>query len=89
MRKNHSMKRDQRSDKPNPVRSQLAHVQKVVTKKPATSLVDSAVPKSAAVKNLSEGEKKALELNELAEHADGQERENLQKKAKRQADSGQ
>ncbi|MDQ3624372.1 MAG: hypothetical protein M3463_18080 [Verrucomicrobiota bacterium] len=47
----------------------------------AKNSVDSAVPKAASVPNLSEEEKKALELGELAEHSDGEKRERLQEKA--------
>lgn len=43
------------------------------------------MPKSAQTKRLSEGEKKALELSEQAEHADGPEREDLQQQAKKAA----
>ena len=53
--------------------------------KPARNIVDSAVPKSDQTCRLSEGEKKALELGEQAEHSDGPARERLQKQAKNAA----
>jgi hypothetical protein len=56
--------------------------------KPARNLVDSAVPKSAETHRLSEGEKKAMELGEQAEHSHGAERERLQKEAKKAAERG-
>lgn len=55
--------------------------------KDSRNIVDSAVPKSAQVDRLDEGEKKALELSERAVHTDGPERENLQKQAKKAAES--
>lgn len=53
--------------------------------KDSRNIVDSAVPKSAQTKRLSEGEKKALELSEQAEHEHGPEREELQQQAKKAA----
>jgi len=47
--------------------------------------MDSAVPKSHQMKRLPEGDKKALELGELAEHSHGEERERLQMEAKQAA----
>jgi hypothetical protein len=57
-------------------------------KKPLDSKnsVDSAVSK--AVRNLSEEQKKALELADRAEHAIGRKREALQKEARRKAEDG-
>jgi hypothetical protein len=54
-------------------------------KKPARNTLDSAVPKSRQMKRLREGDKKALELGELAEHSHGVERERLQKDAEKAA----
>ena len=56
--------------------------------KDSKNIVDSAVPKSAQMKRLSEGEKKALELADQAEHSAGTERELLQDQAKKAAKSG-
>ena len=50
--------------------------------------VDSAVPTSKAARNLSEQQKKALELADRAEHAIGRKREALQKEARRKAEDG-
>lgn len=52
-----------------------------MTSKPATNIVESAVPKTEGMQHLSDHEKKVLEKSELAEHAHGNERENLQKEA--------
>jgi len=59
-------------------------------KKPSDSknTVDSAVPTSKALRNLSEQQKKALELADRAEHAIGRKREALQKEARRKAEDG-
>ena len=59
-------------------------------KKPSDSknTVDSAVPTSKAVRNLSEEQKKALELADRAEHAIGRRREAMQKEARRKAEDG-
>lgn len=54
-------------------------------KKPARNTLDTAVPKSRQMKRLREGDKKALELGELAEHSHGEERERLQTEAKQAA----
>ena len=61
-----------------------------VVKKPSDSkdTVDPAVPTSKAVHDLSEKQKKALELAERAEHAIGRKREALQKDARRKAEDG-
>ena len=56
-----------------------------MVKKPSTNIVESAVPKSNAMKRLSDGERKALEKGGLAEHAHGTERENLLDEARRAA----
>ena len=50
--------------------------------------VDAAVPANEATKELSEEQKKALELAERAEHATGRKREALQKQARRKAEDG-
>ena len=50
--------------------------------------VDSAVPKSDAARQLSEREKKALELAGRAEHETGRKREILQAEARRKAENG-
>ena len=50
--------------------------------------VDAAVPTSKAARELSEEQKKALELAERAEHAIGRKREALQKEARRKAEDG-
>jgi hypothetical protein len=50
--------------------------------------VGSAMPTSKAVRNLSEEQKKALELADRAEHAIGRKREALQKEARRKAEDG-
>ena len=50
--------------------------------------VDAAVPKAEAARQLDEDQKKALELGGRAEHETGQEREELQKAARRKADNG-
>ena len=50
--------------------------------------VDPTMPTSKAARNLSEKEKKALELAERAEHAIGRRREALQKEARRKAEDG-
>ena len=59
-------------------------------KKPSDSknTVDSAVPTSKAARNLSEQQKKALELADRAEHAIGRKREAMQKEARRKAEDG-
>ena len=57
-----------------------------MTTKSSQNLLDSAVPKSDQTRRLREGEKKALELGEQAEHSHGAERERLQKEAKKAAD---
>ena len=59
-------------------------------KEPSNSknTVDPAVPASKAAGNLSENQKKALELAERAEHAIGRKREALQKEARRKAEDG-
>jgi hypothetical protein len=61
-----------------------------VVKEPSDSknTVDPAVPASKAAGNLSEKQKKALELAERAEHAIGRKREALQKEARRKAEDG-
>jgi hypothetical protein len=61
-----------------------------VVKKPLDSknAVDSAVPTNKAARNLSEEEKKALELADRAEHAIGRRREAMQKEARRKAEDG-
>ena len=46
------------------------------------------MPTSKAARNLSEKEKKALELAGRAEHAIGRRREALQKEARRKAEDG-
>lgn len=53
--------------------------------KDSRSIVESAVPKAAQTERLSEGEKKALELSEQAEHEHGREREELQQQARKAA----
>ena len=50
--------------------------------------VDPAVPTSKAARELSEKQKKALELADRAEHAIGRKREALQKEARRKAEDG-
>lgn len=50
--------------------------------------LDAAVPGGKAAKNLSEEEKKALELAGRAEHEIGRKREALQKEARRKAEDG-
>jgi hypothetical protein len=59
-------------------------------KKPSDSkeTVDSAGPTSKAARNLSEKQKKALELADRAEHAIGRKREAMQKEARRKAEDG-
>ena len=59
-------------------------------KKPSDSknAVDSAVPTSKAVRNLSEEQKTALELADRAEHAIGRRREAMQEEARRKAEDG-
>ena len=52
------------------------------------SAPSSAVPKSGAARQLSEDEKKALELADRAEHETGRKREILQAEARRKAESG-
>ena len=52
------------------------------------STLDTAVPKSDATRQLSEKEKKALELAGRAEHETGRKREILQAEARRKAESG-
>ena len=52
------------------------------------STLDAAVPKSDAGRQLSEQEKKALELAGRAEHETGRKREFLQAEARRKAESG-
>ena len=61
-----------------------------VVKKPSDSknTVDSGKPASKAARDLSEGEKKALELADRAEHAIGRKREAMQKEARRKAEDG-
>ena len=54
-------------------------------KKLSGNTLDGAVPKTAQTKRLREGEKKSLELGELAEHTHGKERERLQKAARKAA----
>lgn len=54
--------------------------------KPARNLPDTAVPKSREMSRLREGEKKALELGEQAEHSHGTERERLQEEAEKAAE---
>jgi hypothetical protein len=46
------------------------------------------VPTNKAARNLSEEEKKALELADRAEHAIGRRREAMQKEARRKAEDG-
>jgi hypothetical protein len=48
--------------------------------------LDSAVPKSRQTDRLREGEKKSLELADLAEHEHGQRKEDLQRQAQRSAE---
>jgi hypothetical protein len=62
----------------------------VVVKKPSDSenTVNPAAPASKTARDLSEKEKKALELAERAEHAIGRKREALQKEARRKAEDG-
>jgi hypothetical protein len=48
--------------------------------------LDSAIPKTGQTDRLREGEKKSLELAELAEHEHGQRREQLQQQAQRAAE---
>lgn len=50
------------------------------------SSVDLAVPQSDAADQLKENEKRALELQELAEHEVGETRKNLEEKARQNAD---
>jgi hypothetical protein len=52
------------------------------------STLDTALPKSDAARQLSEKEKKALELAGRAEHETGRKREVLQAEARRKAESG-
>ena len=61
-----------------------------VVKEPADpkNTVDPAVPAGKTARNLSEKQKKALELAERAEHAIGRKREALQKEARRKAEDG-
>jgi hypothetical protein len=54
--------------------------------KDSRNIVDSAVPKPDPANRLVEGEKKALELSEQAEHSHGAERERLQQQAGEAAD---
>jgi len=49
------------------------------------STLDNSVPKTRQVDRLREGEKKSLELGELAEHEQGAKREELQRQAHRAA----
>lgn len=51
----------------------------------AKSTADSGVPHSEAMGNLSEREKKALELQEHADHETGKQRERLQRAAAEKA----
>lgn len=53
--------------------------------KPARNRLDTAVPKPDQARRLHEGEKQALDLAEQAEHAHGEEREQLQRQAKKVA----
>ena len=59
-------------------------------KKPSDSenMVNPAAPARQAARDLSEKEKRALELAERAEHAIGRKREALQKEARRKAEDG-
>ena len=50
--------------------------------------LNTAVSKSDAARQLSEGEKKALELAGRAEHETGRKREILQAEARRKAENG-
>jgi hypothetical protein len=50
--------------------------------------LNAAVPKRDAARQLSEGEKKALELAGRAEHETGRKREILQAEARRKAENG-
>jgi len=61
-----------------------------VVKEPSDpkNTVEPAVPASKAARNLSEKQRKALELAERAEHAIGRKREALQKEARRKAEDG-
>jgi hypothetical protein len=52
------------------------------------SALNPAVRKSDAARQLSQDEKKALELAERAEHETGRKREILQAEARRKAESG-
>ena len=50
--------------------------------------LNTAVPKSDAARQISEGEKKPLELAGRAEHETGRKREILQAEARRKAENG-
>jgi hypothetical protein len=55
--------------------------------KPARNRLDTAVPKPDQARRLHEGEKQALDLAEQAEHSHGEEREDLQREAKKAAEN--
>ena len=57
-----------------------------MSKEHSKNTLDSAVPKSGHADRLSEGEKKSLELGELAEHEQGKRKEELQSQARRSAE---
>lgn len=52
----------------------------------AKNRTDTSVPKPPQAHRLAEGEKQAMELGEEAEHSHGEQRERLQKDAKKAAD---
>lgn len=54
-------------------------------KNPSKQKADAAIPKSEAMRRLSENQKKALELGNRAEHETGMRRELLQKQAREKA----
>jgi hypothetical protein len=54
--------------------------------KHSKNTLDSAVPKSRQMDRLRDGEKKALELSELAEHEHGERKEELQRQARQSAE---
>jgi hypothetical protein len=55
--------------------------------KSARNRLDTAVPKPSQARRLHDGEKRALDLAEEAEHAHGAERERLQREAKKSAET--
>ena len=52
------------------------------------SLPDGTQPETRGMQRLREGEKKALDLSEQAEHSHGAERERLQDEAEKAAEDG-